>query len=81
MLGIIPLRSYKHAEFLHHEVPGIRIPEKIREQMHRAGEDAAKVGVKLAVDFLKEAKSSVAGAYLMPPFRKYQIIDEVLSVI
>jgi methionine synthase I (cobalamin-dependent)/5,10-methylenetetrahydrofolate reductase len=81
MLGIIPLRSYKHAEFLHHEVPGIRIPEKIREQMHRAGEDAAKVGVKLAVDFLKEAKSSVAGAYLMPPFRKYQIIDELLSVI
>lgn len=81
MLGIIPLRSYKHAEFLHHEVPGIRIPESIREQMHRAGEEAAKLGVKLSVEFLKEAKSYVAGAYMMPPFQKYQIVDELLSVV
>lgn len=81
MVGIIPLRSYKHAEFLHHEVPGMRIPEKIREQMHRAGQDAAKLGVKLSVEFLKEAKSSVAGVYMMPPFQKYQIIDELLSVL
>ncbi len=81
MLGIIPLRSYKHADFLHNEVPGMRIPEKFREMMRSAGPDAAKVGIGLARDFMKEAKSCVAGIYMMPPFQKYQIIDELLSVL
>ena len=81
MLGVLPLRSYKHADFLHNEVPGIRIPEKIREQMRNAGENAAKVGVQLSKEFLKEAKSIVTGAYMMPPFQKYQVIDELLSVL
>ncbi len=81
MLGIIPLRSYKHADFLHNEVPGMRIPEKFREKMRNADKDAAKVGVKLSMDFIKEAKSSVAGMYLMPPFQKYHVVDELLSVV
>ncbi|MBI1802949.1 MAG: bifunctional homocysteine S-methyltransferase/methylenetetrahydrofolate reductase [Ignavibacteriae bacterium] len=81
MLGIIPLRSYKHADFLHNEVPGMRIPEKFREMMRTAGPDAAKLGVKLSMDFLKEAKPCVAGAYMMPPFQKYQVIEELLGVV
>ncbi len=81
VLGILPLRGYRHADFLHNEVPGIQIPERIRTALFHAGEDAARLGVKLSCDFLKEAKSSVAGAYMMPPFRKYHIIDELLGVI
>jgi methionine synthase / methylenetetrahydrofolate reductase(NADPH) len=81
MLGIIPLRSYKHADFLHNEVPGMRIPERYRELMHRAGKDGAKKGVKLSQDFLREAKSCVAGVYLMPPFRKYHVVTELLGVL
>jgi len=81
MLGILPLRSYKHAEFLHNEVPGINIPETIREKMRHAGERAATVGVELAVEFLREAKSMVQGAYLLPPFKKYSIVPEILSAI
>ena len=81
MLGIIPLRSYKHADFLHNEVPGMRIPEKFRDTMRNAGEGAAKIGIKLSQDFLKEAKSCVAGVYMMPPFQKYHVVDELLSVI
>jgi homocysteine S-methyltransferase len=81
MLGIIPLRSYKHADFLHNEVPGMRIPEKYREMMRSAGKDGAKIGVKLAMEFIREAKPAVAGVYLMPPFQKYHVVDELLSVI
>jgi len=81
MVGIIPLRSFKHADFLHNEVPGMRIPEKIREMMRNAGGNGAKVGVKFSMDFIKEAKSSVAGVYMMPPFQKYHVIEELLSVI
>ena len=81
MLGIIPLRSYKHADFLHNEVPGMRIPEKFREMIRNADKDAAKVGIKLSVEFIKEAKPCVAGVYMMPPFQKYHVVDDLLSVI
>jgi methionine synthase / methylenetetrahydrofolate reductase(NADPH) len=81
MLGIIPLRSYKHADFLHNEVPGMRIPEKFREMMRNTGKDASKVGVKLSMDFIKEAKDAVAGIYMMPPFQKYNVVDELMSVL
>ena len=81
MLGILPLRSFKHADFLHNEVPGIRIPEKIREKLHAAGQDAAKVGVELSMEFMKEAKPCVAGVYMLPPFQKYHVVDELLSVV
>lgn len=81
MLGIIPLRSYKHADFLHNEVPGMRIPDRFRELMRTSGENAGKLGVKLSQDFIKEAKPCVAGIYMMPPFQKYHIVDELLSVL
>ncbi len=81
MLGIIPLRGHKHADFLHNEVPGMVIPDKIRETMRTAGTEAAKVGVKLSMEFIKEARGCVAGIYMMPPFQKYHIVDDLLSVL
>lgn len=81
MLGIIPLRSHKHADFLHNEVPGMRIPEKVRDAIRTAGDGAAKEGVRISREFIREAKDAVAGLYLMPPFQKYHIIDDLLSVL
>lgn len=79
IIGILPLRSHKHAEFLHHEIPGMEIPEKIRDKMFRAGKDAAAVGIEISAEFLKEVKSAVAGVYLLPPFKKYHVAAEVLE--
>ncbi len=81
MLGVLPLRGAKHAEFLHNEVPGMKIPEGIREKMRNAGDRGPAIGIEIAKSFLKEAKPLVAGAYMMPPFQKYQIVDELLEVI
>ncbi len=36
-LGYFLLRNAKHAEFIHNEVPGMQVPERIRKQMHAAG--------------------------------------------
>lgn len=79
IIGVLPLRSYKHAEFLHHEIPGINIPEKVRDRMSRAGENAFQVGIDISSEFLREVKSAVAGAYLLPPFKKYEVAVEVLE--
>ncbi len=79
IVGILPLRSHRHAEFLHHEIPGIDIPDKIRERMFRAGSDAAKIGIDASAELLKEVKSEVAGVYLLPPFKKYDVAIKVLE--
>ncbi len=79
VIGVLPLRSHKHAEFLHHEIPGINIPEKVRERMFRAGENGARIGIDISAEFLHEIKSAVAGAYLLPPFKKYEVAVKVLE--
>lgn len=81
MLGILPLRGAKHAEFLHNEVPGMKIPDEIREKMRSAGEKGPRVGLEISREFLRNAKEMISGAYMMPPFQKYQIVDELLEVI
>jgi len=81
MLGILPLRSYRHAEFLHNEIPGMAIPENIRERLRSAGDKASSVGVQLTRDFLREARHQVAGAYLMPPFKKYDVVPQILEAV
>ncbi len=81
MVGVLPLRGYKHAEFLHNEIPGMVIPDRIREQLRHAGDKAAAVGVENAKAFLREAKHMVAGAYMMPPFKKYDVVPQILEAI
>jgi len=81
MVGIMPLRSYRHAEFLHNEIPGINIPDSVREKFRVAGKNGAVLGVELAADFLRESKHMVAGAYMLPPFKKYHMVVEIMDSI
>lgn len=80
-VGILPLRNAKHAEFLHNEVPEMFIPSHIRNRMNKAGENGPAEGVKIAQEFLLESRSMVQGAYLMPPFNKFEMAAEVFEVL
>lgn len=81
--GILPLVSAKHANFLHHEVPGIFIPEEARKQIESAGdaERGAKVGVELAVDLIEGIKGWASGIYIMPQFHRYDMISEIIMAV
>lgn len=80
-VGILPLRNGKHAEFLHNEVPEMFIPENIRKRMINAGENGPSEGIKIAQEFLLEAKDMVQGTYLMPPFNKFEMAADVIEVL
>ena len=81
LIGVLPLRGSKHAEYLHNEVPGIDIPDVIRKQLREACEDSVRaIGIEIAVDFLQKAKKLVAGAYFMPPFGDYEMAAEIASI-
>ncbi|MGB5106797.1 MAG: bifunctional homocysteine S-methyltransferase/methylenetetrahydrofolate reductase [Candidatus Zixiibacteriota bacterium] len=79
LLGLLPLQSFRHAEFLHNEVPGIEIPVDLRRRMNDAGKDAASVGVESCRELLLRARTVVQGAYLMPSFGRYDTILKVLE--
>ncbi|MEO5617595.1 MAG: bifunctional homocysteine S-methyltransferase/methylenetetrahydrofolate reductase [Candidatus Eisenbacteria bacterium] len=79
LIGILPLQSFRHAEFLHNEVPGITVPDWIRDRMREAGGDGQKVGVELARTLLGQCRSLANGVYLMPSFGRFENCLEVLE--
>jgi methionine synthase I (cobalamin-dependent) len=83
LVGLLPLASHKNAEFLHNEVPGMSVPDPIRERMRKAGNgDSGRAeGVQIAREMLERVKDSVAGAYIMPPFGRYQLALDVVQGI
>ena len=82
LMGLCPLVSSRNAEFLHHEVPGMSVPQPIRERMAAAGGGPAGIaeGVKIAKEMLNEFKSEVVGCYIMPQLGKYEAAVAVLEV-
>jgi homocysteine S-methyltransferase len=81
VLGVMPLQSSRHAEFLHNEVPGIRLTESARERMRLAGSQGRSEGVKMAQELLLEARDEVHGVYIMPSFHRYEVAAEVLEAL
>lgn len=81
LLGILPLQSGRHAEFLHNEVPGITIPDRVRATLHAAGDRAAEVGLGLALDLLERVADEIAGTYIMPSFGRYEQAAELVRQI
>ena len=81
LIGILPLYSHRNAEFLHNEVPGMNIPEDIRERMRKAGsgEEAQSEGVRIAQEALLAARECAQGAYIMPPFNKVELAVRVIE--
>lgn len=77
LLGIMPVQSFKHAEFLHNEVPGITIPTALLERMRSAGERGMAEGIAQAREFLAQARPFVSGCYLMPSFGRYEMVAEI----
>jgi homocysteine S-methyltransferase len=79
LVGVLPLRSLRQAEYLHNEVPGISVPQGLRDRLSRAGDGAEHLGVDLAVDFLEAARTQVQGAYVIPSLGRYDLAARVVT--
>lgn len=81
LVGLLPLASYRNAEFLHNEVPGMSVPDAVRERMRKAGSgpQARAEGVAIAREMLAAVRGRVAGAYIMPPLERYELALEVVD--
>jgi homocysteine S-methyltransferase len=81
--GIWPLVSYRNAEFLANEVPGVSVPKEILERMRKAqekGKDAALAeGVTIAKEMFALVKKDVQGIQVSAPFGKVEVALEVFK--
>jgi methionine synthase I (cobalamin-dependent)/5,10-methylenetetrahydrofolate reductase len=83
LVAVWPLPSLKLALRLHHEVPGIFVPDELLRKLDAAGPEASRVGTERARELLREAPRYAAGVYLIAPFRNpaeiLGLVDEDVS--
>lgn len=79
LAGVLPLYGARHAAFLNNEVPGINIPAPIRDRINAAGDVAPQTGIAIAQELLHDLQGMVQGAYLIPPFGRYEMAAEIVD--
>ncbi|HSU86817.1 MAG TPA: bifunctional homocysteine S-methyltransferase/methylenetetrahydrofolate reductase [Chthoniobacterales bacterium] len=78
--GVWPLLSGRQAEFLHNEVPGIVVPDEVRQRMSGAdGEEGGARGSEIAREIARGALERFPGVYLITPFLRYSTTVELAA--
>ncbi|PUB15224.1 bifunctional homocysteine S-methyltransferase/methylenetetrahydrofolate reductase [Paenisporosarcina sp. OV554] len=79
-IGLMPLLSSKNAEFLHNEVPGIKISKTIRDRMAKFNDNpvqAVQEGLEITKSLIDTALDLFNGIYLITPFLRYELTVEL----
>ena len=81
-IGIMPLTSQRNAEFLHNEVPGIKLSQEALERMKRVqGAAARQEGIAIAKELLDTAIRHFNGIYLITPFTYHEMSVELIQYV
>jgi methionine synthase I (cobalamin-dependent)/5,10-methylenetetrahydrofolate reductase len=79
--GIWPLASYRNAEFINNELPGVTVPSAIMARMEKAasGEGALEEGIAIAAELLQELAPRIEGVQISAPFGRYDCALKVIE--
>ena len=81
--GIWPLLSYRNAQFMNNEVPGVSVPDDVMERMRVASEKSKehglREGVTIARETLERVRSRVAGVQVSAPLGRVDLAIEVFD--
>ena len=80
--GIWPFASMRNAEFMHSEVPGVKVPEAVMEEMRRAGDDRddqREAGIRIARRLAADVHARVQGLQVSAPFGNVELALKVLA--
>ncbi|HEY7573897.1 MAG TPA: methylenetetrahydrofolate reductase, partial [Thermoanaerobaculia bacterium] len=69
LVAVWPLTSHRLALRIHHEVPGIVVPERVLTLLEKAGARARQEGFALAREILAESRRRAQGVYVIAPFK------------
>ncbi len=81
LAGVWPLVSYRNAEFMNNEIPGVVVPRSILERMKSAPtpERALREGVAVAREMIECIRPWVQGLQISAPFGRYELAIELAS--
>jgi homocysteine S-methyltransferase len=79
LMGILPLQSYRHALFIHNELPGVKLTEEALFRMDAAGANGIEEGLKLSREMIEACGHMVAGLYIVPSFGRYEVAARLVS--
>jgi len=79
--GIWPFTSYKNAEFMANEVPGVSVPAALLDRMSQAKtrEEGRRFGIEIAREMVERVSDSVAGFAVSAPFGNAETATAVLE--
>jgi homocysteine S-methyltransferase len=80
LVGIMPLQSSRHTEFIHNELAGVFVPNDVRERMRNAGEGGVAEGIAQARELLEACRPMVNGVYLVPSFGRVEVVGELVTL-
>lgn len=81
-IGLMPLTSSRNAEFLHNEVPGIKISQEVRDIMAKFNNEplqSKKEGIAITKGLIEAAAELFNGIYIITPFMNYEMSVELSS--
>lgn len=82
LVGIMPLIGERNCEYLHNEVPGISIPDRVRKRLQGKEKEAgAAEGLRIAVELLEEIRPLVNGFYIIAPFGRFETAAELVRLL
>lgn len=82
-IGVMPLVSKRNAEFLHHEVHGIRLPKVVLERMGQAEIDGNEraVGLQIAKELIDGICARFNGVHIVTPFNRFKTVIELVNYV
>lgn len=81
LLGLLPLQTYRHALFIHNELPGVKLTEEALRRMELAGAEGVQEGLAMAHEMIEQCGDLVQGIYIMPSFGRYEVAAQLVSEI
>src|SRR5258706_878921 len=82
LVGVMPLLNGRNAEFLHNEVPGISIPDSIRDRLRGKEDDAGNAeGLTIARQLCDSVLEYFGGVYLITPLLRFDLTVELSRYI
>jgi methionine synthase I (cobalamin-dependent)/5,10-methylenetetrahydrofolate reductase len=81
LLGLMPLQSFRNAEFVHNELPGVRLTDQVLARMRKAGAQGHAEGLAISLDLLSACVHRVSGVYIIPTFQRYEPAAELVRLL
>lgn len=78
ILELLPLQSYRNAEFIHNELAGVTLPDDVLARMRDAGSNGIEEGMKIAHETFAALARRVQGVYIIPSFDRYEQAAELV---